>query len=238
MRRIDTREMVLVHYGREWTHPAPPCNKAMITRLERNETLVYWLQPKGRPTQEQIPALKLPDGFYTLSLRMMKAIWRHVRLRKGFCNLERAQLGGYKLRIPRTLLTEKMRTQSRFNVSARALLRVAIRPTDARVFQFAPTARRQTMRMSAQAARPQPKNPMSAANKITRVVSDFFLPIAEGYVPEYTPLSTQPDADETQLLERIWELFPDAMRSRDDFVDCMCQLYDSRGHGGKRARAQ
>jgi hypothetical protein len=121
MRRIDTREMVLVHYGREWTHPAPPCNKAMITRLERNETLVYWLQPKGRPTQEQIPALKLPDGFYTLSLRMMKAIWRHVRLRKGFCNLERAQLGGYKLRIPRTLLTEKMRTQSRFNVSAAVL---------------------------------------------------------------------------------------------------------------------
>jgi len=94
------------------------------------------------------------------------------------------------------------------------------------------------MRMSAQAARPQPKNPMSAANKITRVVSDFFLPIAEGYVPEYTPLSTQPDADETQLLERIWELFPDAMRSRDDFVDCMCQLYDSRGQGAKRARAQ
>jgi hypothetical protein len=49
---------------------------------------------------------------------MMKAIWRHVRLRKGFHNLERAQLGGYKLRIPTVLLTEKMRTQSRFNVSS------------------------------------------------------------------------------------------------------------------------
>jgi len=93
------------------------------------------------------------------------------------------------------------------------------------------------MRMSAQAARPQPKNPMSAANKITRVVSDLFLPIAEGYVPEYTPLSMQPDAEETLLLERIWELFPDAMRSRDDFVDCMCQIYDGRGRAGKRARA-
>ena len=93
------------------------------------------------------------------------------------------------------------------------------------------------MRTSAQAARPQPKNPVSAANKITRVVSDFFLPIAEGYVPEYTPLSTQPDAEETQLLDRIWELFPDAMRTRAEFVDCMCQLYDSGGRVGKRARA-
>ena len=117
MRRIDTSDMELVHYGREWTHAAPPCNRAMISRLERNENLVYWLQPRGRPANEQVPALKLADGFYTLSLRMMKAIWRHVRLRKGFHNLERAQMGGYKPRIPRMLLTEKMRTQSRFNVS-------------------------------------------------------------------------------------------------------------------------
>ncbi len=116
MRRIDTADMVLVHYGREWPHSTPPCSKAMVALLERNEPLVYWLQPTGKPEHDQIPALKLPDGFYTLSLRMMKAIWRHVRLRKGFNNLERAQLGGYKLRIPTVLLTEKMRTQSRFNV--------------------------------------------------------------------------------------------------------------------------
>ena len=118
MRRIDTSEMELVHYGREWTFATPPCNRTMIARLERNESLVYWLQPRGAATQDQVPALKLADGFYTLSLRMMKAIWRHVRLRKGFRNLERAQMGGFKPRIPRMLLTEKMRTQSRFNVSA------------------------------------------------------------------------------------------------------------------------
>lgn len=112
--------MILVHYGRQWPHEAPPCSKAMVSRLERNERLVFWLQPKHGSEQDQIPAIKLPDGFYTLSLRMMKAIWRHVRLRKGFSNLERAHLGGYKLRIPTVLLTEKMRTQSRFNVSERA----------------------------------------------------------------------------------------------------------------------
>jgi hypothetical protein len=41
-----------------------------------------------------------------------------VRLRKGFVNRERAPFGGYKLRIPSLLFMEKMRTQSRFNVSA------------------------------------------------------------------------------------------------------------------------
>jgi hypothetical protein len=43
-----------------------------------------------------------------------------VRLRKGFVNVENAPYGGVKLRIPSTLLVEKMRTQTRFNVSARA----------------------------------------------------------------------------------------------------------------------
>jgi len=117
MKKIDTSDMTLVHYGREWPHDSPPCSRAMVSKLERNERLVFWLQPRGKTEQDQVPALKLPDGFYSLSLRMMKAIWRHVRLKKGFHNRERAQLGGYKLRIPNTLLTEKIRTQSRFNVS-------------------------------------------------------------------------------------------------------------------------
>ncbi len=43
-----------------------------------------------------------------------------MRLRKGFVNVENAPYGGVKLRIPSTLLVEKMRTQTRFNVSARA----------------------------------------------------------------------------------------------------------------------
>lgn len=122
MKRIDTTNMLLVHYGREWPHDTPPCSKAMVSRLERNERLVFWLQPVGGSEIDQVPALKLQDGFYSLSLRMMKAIWRHVRLKKGFHNLERAHLGGYKLRIPTMLLTEKMRTQTRFNVSGCAFM--------------------------------------------------------------------------------------------------------------------
>jgi hypothetical protein len=47
---------------------------------------------------------------------MMRSIWRHVRLRKGFVNQERAPFGGLKLRIPSLLYSDKIRTQTRFMV--------------------------------------------------------------------------------------------------------------------------
>ena len=40
-----------------------------------------------------------------------------MRLRKGFVNIEKAAFGGEKLKIPMLLFVEKIRTQSRFNVS-------------------------------------------------------------------------------------------------------------------------
>jgi hypothetical protein len=43
------------------------------------------------------------------------------------------------------------------------------------------------MRMNAQATRGQAKNPMSAASKVSRVVTDLFLPMAEGFVPALGP---------------------------------------------------
>jgi hypothetical protein len=89
----------------------------MMRHLERNERLVSWLQPLEGGVQAQVPAIRVRDGFYTISLRMMKAIWRHVRLKRGFENVERVPYGGLKLKIPVSLLAEKLRTQSRFNVS-------------------------------------------------------------------------------------------------------------------------
>jgi len=81
--------------------------------------------------------------------------------------------------------------------------------------------------MSTQASRAPPKNPMSAASKITKVVTEFFLPLGDGFVPEYTPLTASPDAEEALLLARIWEVFPDAMRTREEFVERMGELYDA-----------
>jgi hypothetical protein len=90
--------------------------------------------------------------------------------------------------------------------------------------------------MSAQVVRQPPKNPMSAASKITKVVNEFFLPLADGFVPTHTPLTSSPDAEETLLLERIWEMFPESMRSREEFVAKMGELYDSGGQASEAAK--
>lgn len=92
------------------------------------------------------------------------------------------------------------------------------------------------MRMSTQAVRQPPKNPMSAASKISKVVTEFFLPLAEAFVPAYTPLTATPDAEESLLLERIWETFPESMRTREAFVAKMGELYDSAD--GKRSHSE
>lgn len=44
MRRIDMTNMQLIHHGSAWQHEGSPCDKSMISKLERNENLVYWLQ--------------------------------------------------------------------------------------------------------------------------------------------------------------------------------------------------
>lgn len=116
MRLIDSRHMRVVHCGKRWTLPTDPCSREMISVLERNESLISWLQPEGKGVEEQIPCIQVGSSFCALSLRMMKAIWRHVRLKKGFNNKEPLSQGGFKLKIPQLLLREKLRTQLRFNV--------------------------------------------------------------------------------------------------------------------------
>lgn len=94
------------------------------------------------------------------------------------------------------------------------------------------------MRVSTQVARPPQKSPMSAASKITKIVTDFFLPLADHFVPAYTPLTPSPDAEECLLLERIWEMFPESMRTRDDFVAKMGEIYDCNQLEGGDTRVQ
>ena len=120
MRLLKLDGMRVVHMGRAWPHPnIDPSTKEAIPLLERQEALVTWLQPIGGTLEDQIPTIHVDGrGFYVLSLRSMKMIFRHVRLRKGFVNRERKAFGELRLRIPMCLLREKMRTQLRFNVRA------------------------------------------------------------------------------------------------------------------------
>jgi hypothetical protein len=106
---------MLLRCGLTWPFAKMPSARDMITKLERNESYISWLQPLNGA--EMFPAIKIKDNFYTLSLRMMKAVWRHVRLKRGFVNEERVPHVGTLLRIPSVLLQEKIRTQERFNVS-------------------------------------------------------------------------------------------------------------------------
>jgi hypothetical protein len=116
-RTIDAHNMQIIHRGNQWPHDVPPCSKTMTHHLERNEAVVSWLQPIGGGVAEQVPCIQAGDILFPLSLRMQKAVWRHVRLKKDYVNIEPLSHGGYKLKIPHLLLREKVRTQARFNVS-------------------------------------------------------------------------------------------------------------------------
>lgn len=119
MRVLDTSQMEIVHHGKEWPYPnTDPSSKGCICELERNEGLVTWLQPISGKIEDQIPAIRVGNKYCALSLRMQKSLFRHVRLRKDFINKEPMSNGMYKLRIPLLLLQEKVRTQTRFNVSS------------------------------------------------------------------------------------------------------------------------
>lgn len=116
MKVLHMDNMTLVHRGEDWPYPHTQCTKEMMAVLEKNERYVSWMQPCNKKTEDQIPVLCIGGIYYILSLRMMKCIWRHVRLHKGFVNKETALYGGYKLKIPMSLYIEKIRTQRRFNV--------------------------------------------------------------------------------------------------------------------------
>lgn len=119
MRAVDMSQNTIIKAGMQWPFPsATPNSKQMIPMLERNEALVTWLQPREGKVTDQFPVIRVRDKYYTLSLRQMKALWKHVKLRKNFVNRETLPHIGTKLRIPEVLLMEKMRTQQRFNVSA------------------------------------------------------------------------------------------------------------------------
>ena len=121
MRVIDMAGMEVVSRGDGWEHAPLPCSKEAVRLLEKNERIVTWLRPVGGSVSEHVPAILYKSKYYSLSLRMQKAIYRHIRLKKGFTN-EEVMDGIPKLRIPDVLLKEKIRTQSRFDVSSRPRL--------------------------------------------------------------------------------------------------------------------
>jgi hypothetical protein len=116
MKIIDTSKCELIYAGKTWTHPLPSNSREMLSLLERQEMYCSWFQPFNKPVEFQFPAIKISAHYYAMSLRMQKAVFRHIRLHPGFVNAERTPSGRHKLRIPQSLLLEKQRTACRFTV--------------------------------------------------------------------------------------------------------------------------
>lgn len=118
MREVDVSNCELISAGESWNKAQEPCSKEMIKHLERNERYCSWFQPSGGDIDSQFPAIRIDNKYYQMSLRVQKAVFRHIRLHKNFKNRERVADGRNKLRIPLRLLMEKKRTSNRFIVRA------------------------------------------------------------------------------------------------------------------------
>lgn len=116
MKPLNSSMYNVVLRGKTWDKSFSPCSKEAIRYLENNESIVSWLCPRDSDKcTSHIPAIFYQDKYWSLSLRMSKCIYRHVRLRRGFANIQSIH-GVQTLRIPQTLLQEKRRTQIRFEV--------------------------------------------------------------------------------------------------------------------------
>ena len=234
--------MRLIHSGDEWDHVRPPCSKDMTVFLEHNEKIVSWVQPLCGGVDDQIPVVRFNGAYYRLSLRMMKSVWRHIRLKKGFVNREAAPYGGVKLRIPQLLFLEKKRTQARFNVSRAASECV---PKCASLLKESGP---QVMRMDSSGPTAKDrKQVQNASNKISCVVHRVLLPLLSAEIPQFVSfravsvarslapprvsLCAPPQVDSSnrwhELLEHLRADEPSSVKDRASFVERMGSLYDA-----------
>lgn len=116
MREINTDLNHLVCAGEDLSDHWPLKSRAVVKMLEKKEVYCSWFQLNGGTVEDQVPALRVSNKYYTMPLRIQKSIFRHMRLHAAFVNRERTATGVEKLRIPITLLREKMRTARRFMV--------------------------------------------------------------------------------------------------------------------------
>ena len=116
MKALVAEEFEVVKAGREFVAPEPLDVPAMALMMEKNEAYIYWLQRPDADVQTQVAAVKINGLLYGLNMRLEKAIFRHIRLTKNFCNVEVLPDGTRKLRIPQRLFHEKLRTSHRFEV--------------------------------------------------------------------------------------------------------------------------
>ena len=90
------------------------CAVSNKNHVEKRKVRV--LHPTNADFSCQIPALHVNGTFVQPSVKLEKAIFRHIRLTRNFQNFELLEDGRKKLRIPIRLLQEKQRTSNKFSV--------------------------------------------------------------------------------------------------------------------------
>ena len=118
MKALVAEDFEVVKAGKEFVAPEPLDVPVMVRLMEKNEAYIYWLQRPDADVQAQIAAVKINGLLYGLNMKLEKAIFRHIRLTKNFCNVEVLPDGTRKLRIPQRLFHEKLRTSHRLEVFA------------------------------------------------------------------------------------------------------------------------
>lgn len=113
MKLFDCDNYDVVKAGKEFLSDCTINLQHLLSVMEKNETYIFWLQPKNSDINSQVACIKINGVFYNLNLKMEKIIFRHIRLTKNFVNQERLEDGTPKLRIPHRLLKEKLRTALR-----------------------------------------------------------------------------------------------------------------------------
>tara|TARA_B100001758_G_scaffold241882_1_gene249325 strand:+ start:27544 stop:27912 length:369 start_codon:yes stop_codon:yes gene_type:complete len=116
MRKLDINQYHVIKAGIEHKSDTPVKIQSIMSVMEKNESYIWWLQPRTGNLQSQVASVCINGTFYALNLRLEKIIFRHIRLTKNFVNVELLEDGTKKLRIPVRLLREKLRTAVRSQV--------------------------------------------------------------------------------------------------------------------------
>jgi len=117
MREICVLSNRLICAGEDLSAHWPLKTREVVKTLEKKEVYCSWFQENNGGVESQFPALRVDNKYFSMPLRIQKSIFRHMRLHATFVNRERTATGVEKLRIPTTLLREKLRTARRFMVN-------------------------------------------------------------------------------------------------------------------------
>jgi hypothetical protein len=116
MRVLNLSNYEMVKSGIPCTITEPVQANSLIQVMQNNEKYIYWFCEKNGDVATQVSCVRVNGHFYSMPLRLEKAVFRSIRLTKDFENIEYLENGTKKLRIPLRLLREKRRTSCRLKV--------------------------------------------------------------------------------------------------------------------------